>query len=65
MSSVLIPLLSADFFFEFVDCSSQLFCRDLWNSRHLIGAVVMHIDATLIFILSDFLFRFFLFIVVV
>ena len=52
-------------FFEFVDCSSQLFCRDLWDSRHLIGVVVMQIGAALIFILPDFLFRFFLFIVVV
>ena len=51
-------------FFEFVDCSSQLFCRDLWDSRHFIGVVVLHIDAALIFILTDFLFRFLLFIVV-
>ena len=51
------------FFFEFVDCSSQLFCRDLWDSRHLISVVVMHTDAALIFTLSDFWFRFFLFIV--
>ena len=65
MSSALIPLLFGDLpFFEFVDCSSQLFCRDLSDSRHLIGVDVMHIDAALIFILSDFLFRFFLFIVV-
>ena len=53
------------FFLSFVDCSSQLFSRDLWDSRHLIGVVDMHIDAALIFILTDFLFRFFLFIVVV
>ena len=66
MSSARIPLLSGDLpFFEFIDCSSQLFCRDLWDSRHLIGVVVMHIDAALIFILTDFLFSFFLFIVVV
>ena len=49
---------------EFVNCSSQLFCRDLWDSRNLIGVVVMHIDAALILILSDFLSRFFLFVVV-
>ena len=63
-SSALIPLLSADLpFFEFVDCSSQLFCRDLWDSRHLISVVVMHTDAALIFTLSGFWFRLFLFIV--
>ena len=50
-------------FFEFVDCSSQLFCRDLWDFRHLI-VVVVHIGAALIFIFSDFFFRVFLFIVV-
>ena len=66
MSSALIPLLSGDLlFFEIVDCSSQLFCRDLWASRHLIGVVVMHIDAALIFFLTDFFFRLFLFIDVV
>ena len=32
MSSTLIPLLSGDLpFFEFVDCSSSFFCRDLWD----------------------------------
>ena len=36
-------------FFEFVDCSSQLFCRDLWDFSHLIGVVVVHIGAALIF----------------
>ena len=52
-------------FFEFVDCSTQLFCRDLWDSRHFIGVVVTLISAAFIFILSDFLFRFFTLIVVV
>ena len=48
MSSTRIPLLSGDLpFFEFVDCSLQLFCRDLWDSCHLIGAVVVHISAAL------------------
>ena len=67
MSSARLPLQSGDLpFFEFVDCSSQLFCRDLWDSFHLThGVVAMHIDAALVFILSDFLFRFFLFNVVV
>ena len=66
MSSALIPLLSGDSpFFEFIDCSSQLFSRDLWDSRQLIGVVVTHIDAALIFIFTDFLFSIFLFIVVV
>ena len=64
MSCARIPLLSGDLPFEFVDWSSQLFCRDLWDSRHLIGVVVMHTDAALIVILTDFLFSFFLFIVV-
>ena len=66
ISSALIPLLSADlFFFEFVDCSLQLFCRNLQNSHHLIRVSVVHIDAALILILSVFLFSFFLYIVVV
>ena len=61
MSSVLIPLLSGDLpFFEFVDCSSKPFCRDLWDSHHLIGVVVMHIDASLMFFLKELLFSFFL-----
>ena len=43
MSSTLIPLLSADLpFFEFVDCSLQLFCQNLWNSHHLIRVSVAH-----------------------
>ena len=46
MSSARIPLLSGDLpFFEFVDCGSQLSCRDLWNSRHPIGVIPMHIDS--------------------
>ena len=66
VSSALIPLLSGDLpFVEFVDCNSQLFCRDLWDSHHLIGVVVMHIDAAHTLILTDFLFSFFLFFVVV
>ena len=32
-------------FWDCCDCSSQLFCRDLWDSRHLSGVAVMHIDA--------------------
>ena len=66
MSSARIPLLSGKLpLFDFVDCNSQLFSRDLWDSRHLIGVVVVHISAAFIFFFSDFLFRFVLFIVVV
>ena len=55
MSSALIPLLSGDLpFSEFVDCSFQLFCRNLQDSRHPIGVTAVHIDAALIFILIDF-----------
>ena len=44
MSSARIPSLSGDLpFFEFIDCSLQLFSRDLWDSRHLIGVAVVHI----------------------
>ena len=35
-------------FFEFVDCSSQLFSRDLWDSRHFIGVVDVHVRAAFI-----------------
>ena len=52
-------------FFEFIDCSLQLFCRDLWDSRHLIGVVVVHISVAFISIVSDSLFRFVLLFVVV
>ena len=66
MSSSLIPLLSGDLpFFEFVDCSLQLFCRKLWDSHHHIGVAAVHVDAALSFVLTEFLFSFFLFIVVV
>ena len=43
----------------------QLFCRDLWNSRHVIRVSVVHIDTALIFILPVFLLSFFLYNVVV
>ena len=66
MSSARILLLSGDLpFFEFIDCSLQLFSRDLWDSRHLIGVVFVHISAAFISIFSDFLFIFVLLIVVV
>ena len=46
MSSARIPLLSGDLpFFEFVDCGSQLSCRDLRYSRHPTGVIAMHIDS--------------------
>ena len=51
-------------FFESLGCSSQLFCRDLWDSHHIIGVVVMHTDAALIFVLTEFLFSLFFFFVV-
>ena len=57
-SSARIPLLSGDLpFFEFIDCSLQLFNRDLWDSRHLIGVVVVYISVAFIIIVSDFLFE--------
>ena len=53
MSSARIPLLSGDLsFFEFVDCSLQLFCRDLWDSCHLIGVVAVHISAAFVFVFT-------------
>ena len=59
MSSAPIPSLSGDFlFFELIDCSLQLFSRDLWDSRHFIGVVDVHVSAAFISIFSDFSFRF-------
>ena len=60
MSSARIPSLSGD-----LDCSLQLFSRDLWDSRHLIGVAAVHVGAAFISIFSDFSFRFVLLIVVV
>ena len=64
MSSALIPLLSGDFLF----LSLLIAVRNssvVISGHHLIDVVVMHIDAALIFILTDFSFSFVLFIVVV
>ena len=64
MSSALIPLLSGDFLF----LSLLIAVRNssvVISGHHLIDVVVMHIDDALIFILTDFSFSFFLFIVVV
>ena len=49
MSSARIPSLSGDLLFiEFIDSSLQLYSRDLWDSRHLVGVVVVHVSAALI-----------------
>ena len=50
--------------FEFVDCSSQLFCRDLWDSCRHIGVAAVHVNAALIFVLTEFLFSLYFFFVV-
>ena len=57
-SSARIPLLSWDLpLFEFVECGSQLFCRNLWNSCRLFGIVVVHDCVAVVVIIIHFMFR--------
>ena len=65
MSSALIPLLSADlpFFLNLLIAVCNSFVA-ISDSHHLTRVFVLHIDAALFFMLIDFLFSFFMFIVV-
>ena len=67
VSSALIPVLSADspFFFESVDCSLQLFTRDLWNSFHLSRIVALIVNAVFSLIVFAFQLSFIIFVVVI
>ena len=65
MSSAMIPLLSGDLPLSLlIAVRNSTVVISVWDSHHHTGVTAVYVDAALIFVLTDFLFSFFLFIVV-